>query len=140
VRKDESYGHESEVRLLFWPALSEPPQIPGAWTDCKGLINAERVASDVLKALAEFFPHIDFSSVDGKYLVARAVQHRQWQRLEQEKPKGKSIKLEGLRWIDRIVVGPRVQPWVLELVRDVVKPEGLDVRLLGLLSKRRRPE
>lgn len=127
VRKTEAYGHEREVRLVFWSTTTEPIWVPGA--DVGEPINPERVAR-VLNDLAEFFPRADFSAVDGKQLVRDAyVRHLHRERVRHTRcgiPVGADLRT----LIGEVVVGPRAQRWMLTLADALVERYGLKVNVI----------
>jgi hypothetical protein len=77
--------------------------------------------------LAGFFPSVDFTTVNGTTLVLQAyVQHQKRLWLQDSRP-GVPVEVDLLTLIDEIVVGPKAQPWILELAHTVVQRYDLDL-------------
>jgi len=136
VRKAESYRHECEVRLLFWEPCTEQVRVAGEQVNQGAPINVERLARGIMARLAGFFPSVDFTTVDGASLVVQAhLQHQERLRL-QNSPTGVPLAVDLLTLINEIVVGPKAQPWILELARSVVERYdlGLTVRSSDLTA------
>jgi hypothetical protein len=142
VRKDRSYGHESEVRLVNWGALLEPVHVPSDKADSTTSIDPQRIAQGVLARLAECFPSTDFSTLHGRDLVTQAWKSWEERMRLRKAPNGKYVDVDKLVWINEVVVGPKAQPWVLELARDVAKRYELsaEVHSSELFTPRSRRE
>jgi len=142
VRKAESYRHECEVRLLFWEPYTERVRVAGEQANQKAPIDVERLARGVMAQLAGFFPSVDFTTVDGAYLVIQAhLQHQERLRV-QDSPTGVPLAVDLLTLLDEIVVGPKAQPWILECARSVVERYdlGVTVRSSDLMAPTRQRE
>jgi hypothetical protein len=129
VRKAESYRHECEVRLLLWKPYTEPVRVLSEEVPRYAPIDCARIARDVLLVLAGFFPSCDFTTVDGRQLVLEAIVEYQYRERLRNAPHGISISIDGATLIDEVVVGPKAQPWILELARTVAKRYDLGVKV-----------
>jgi hypothetical protein len=140
VRKAEGYMHEDEVRLLFWEPLLEPVRVLSEEAPRAAPIDCERIARDVLTALAGFIPSCDFTTVDGRQLVLEAIVECQHRERLRNAPPGIRVSVDRSALVKEVVVGPKARPWVLDLARDVVKRYDLSVEVRpSELSAPRRP-
>ena len=111
VRKAEGYRHENEVRLLHWKTEdAEPPPV-----------GAERFAQDVMTAVVGFLPRLDFTSVEPGQLVLKAILECRYRERLRSEPLGISIGIKTSALVDRVVVGPKAQRWILQLAGTVAK-------------------
>jgi hypothetical protein len=129
VRKADGYIHESEVRLIVGDTVPEPFPLLSEEAPQGAAIDCERIARDVLGALAGFFPSCDFATVDGRQLVLEALAERQYCERLRRTPCGGRVSIDCDVLIHEVVVGPKAESWILELARTVVKRCGLSVKV-----------
>jgi len=132
VRKADGYRHENEVRLLHWKTEdTDPPPV-----------GAERFAPDVMTAVVGFLPRLDFTSVEPGELALKAILDCRYRERLRSEPPGISIGIKTSALVDRVVVGPRAQRWILELAGTVAKLHELraDVSPSELLAPTRQRE
>jgi hypothetical protein len=141
VRKAESYRHEREVRLLLWRPYTEPVRVISEEAPRYAPIDCAKIARDVLMVLARFIPSCDFTTVDGRQLVLEAIVECGREQLRNA-PHGISISIDCATLIDEVIVGPKAQPWILELVRTVARQYdlGVEVRPSELSAPKRGRE
>ena len=122
VRKDQSYRHESEVRLVVWaPDLgqrgdSRKPTglFPGDLVDLRG------VANDIVDTLKALYPTWDIPNDNLRSICLQAVvSWRERDRFRRTAP-GVDITVDLTRLIDEVVVGPKDPRWVVGLVKQVM--------------------
>ena len=107
VRKSDAYMHENEVRLVFWAPSTEQVRHPGAARD--GPIDGEGIARDVLTALSGLLPSCDFTSIDGRSLVVRALLARNERERLKKAGAGICISVDRSTLVHDVVVGPKAQ-------------------------------
>jgi hypothetical protein len=127
VRKAESYRHECEVRLLFWKPYTEKVLVAAEQASQCAPIDVERFAREIMARLAGFIPSADFTGVHGGSLVAWAIAQYQERLRLRNSPAGVHLEVDLPTLISEIVVGPKAQPWILELARSVVHRYDLGV-------------
>jgi hypothetical protein len=142
VRKADGYMHESEVRLIVGDTVPEPFPVLSEEAPRGAPIDCERVARDVLTALAPLFPSCDFTTVDGRQLVLEATVECQYRERLRNTPPGIRVSVDRSELIKEVLVGPKAQPWVLDLARNIVKRYDLSVKVSPseLSAPRSRPE
>jgi hypothetical protein len=142
VRKTDGYRHESEVRLIVGDTVPEPFPVLSEETPRGAPVDCERIARDVLTALAGFLPSCDFTTVDSRQLVLEAIVECQYRERLRNTPPGIRVSVDRSALIKEVVVGPKAQPWVLDLARNIVKRYDLSVKVRPseLSAPRSRPE
>ena len=138
VRKSDTYKHEKEVRLVHWSLLNEPVRTPGKEVDPGQKLDPEAIARGVLANLASLFPTVDFTAIDGTALVIQA-----WldiKNAERLRGTDSGIRLpvdRELSFVNEVVLGPKAEPWILDLTRAIVRKYDLEVNVARSTLDRR---
>lgn len=126
LRKEQSYKHESEVRLVTWA-----PQLdPGARMEetAKGesqAINLAQLTKDFARTLAEVYPLWKYEGADLPMIMLRAIIKGHAEEYVKNTPSGFGVQTSIPDLIQEVIVGPREQQWVADLVKNAMARYGV---------------
>jgi hypothetical protein len=116
LRKDLSYQHESEVRLLIWD--------PEVGTPTAG-VHVTYVANDIADTLAN--RSWNYSTMEMRQICEEAVIASTERQALESAPQGFGVRVDINALIEELVVAPDQPDWVADLVRDVLRKYDLRV-------------
>jgi hypothetical protein len=129
LRKEQSYKHESEVRLVMWaPRLDLEARMQETAKGESQAINLTQLTKDFAQTLSEVYPLWKYDGADLSMIMLRAINRGHAEEYVKNTPSGfGQTSIPGL--IQEVIVGPREPQWVADLVKNAMARYGVTVPL-----------
>ena len=128
LRKEQSYKHESEVRLVMWaPQLDLEARMEETAKGESQAINLAQLTKDFARTLGEVYPLWKYEGADLPMIMLRAINRGHAEEYVKTTPSGFGVQTRIPDLIQEVIVGPREPQWVADLVKNAMARYGVTV-------------
>jgi hypothetical protein len=128
LRKEQSYKHEAEVRLVMWaPQFNLEARVEETAQGEPAAINIPKLTKDFVLTLGEMYPLWKYEGADMQMIMLRSIMRCHAEQYVKEAPTGFGVQADLSDLIEEVVVGPREPQWIADLAKSVMARYGLTV-------------
>lgn len=125
LRKEESFSHEREVRLVVWPMLFNDIPIVNVETgEGMRIVNVSGIANDMAACLVKLPTPLEYDESTLKRTCLEAVMRQMQEDTDSQLKPGIEIPVQLEQLISEVRVGPSEPQWVFDLVQSVARRFG----------------
>src|ERR1019366_8319927 len=115
LRKEQSYKHEAEVRLVMWaPQFNLDARVEETAQGEPAAINIPKLTKDFVLTLGEMYPLWKYEGADMQMIMLRSILRCHAEQYVKEAPTGFGVQADLSDLIEEVVVGfatPPVDSW-----------------------------